>query len=133
MTRPLLADIRRVGETRIGRRASRYSFCWHDDVGYQLNVEHTGGRHDDRWAIRRGGSWCLARSGKWAFEPSPSNRDADWLDRHRFTRDEAVLIALRIEHDTGPGALWVNVTRDEHARLDTITRRATVALLEGDT
>lgn len=43
----------------------------------------------DRWAVRCRGN-VLSRGGEWEWEPSPSNRDDDFLARCRFgTYDEA--------------------------------------------
>jgi hypothetical protein len=36
---------------------------------------------------------CLSIDGQWHFEPSPSNRDDDWLTAHRFDLDTALSMA----------------------------------------
>lgn len=45
-----------------------------------------------RWAIVNGGS-IYSRDGTWEYEPLPSNREDDFLDRCRYERDEAIHIA----------------------------------------
>lgn len=123
--------IRDIGETGIAAHATRYSFCWHPELGHQIDVEYTGVRHDDRWAIRRAGRRCLSRAGEWDHEPIPSERDGDWLDGHRFTRDEAILIGLRLETLAGVNAPWVNVPRHESERLEAASRGAVAHILGG--
>lgn len=51
-------------------------------------------RGKDRWAVLWLGR-CLSREGEWGYEPSPSNREDDWLDNHRFTREEAIALAAK--------------------------------------
>ncbi len=53
---------------------------------YLITVEHRG---DGRWAVLHTGA-CLSRDGEWDWEPSSSNREDDWLDNHRFSRQEAL-------------------------------------------
>jgi hypothetical protein len=67
-----------------------------DDVNSQvwkLDIEWRG--PGDRWAVLHL-SRCLSVDGTWDYEPSPSNRDTDFIARHRFTLEEAK--ALAIEH-----------------------------------
>ena len=49
-------------------------------------------RGEDRWAITHAG-WTLGLSNDgayiWDYEPSPSNRDEDYLSRSRFSLAEA--------------------------------------------
>lgn len=49
----------------------------------------------DVWAIRRGAGACLSRDGKWVREPQPSSRTDEWLAEHRFTLEEATILAER--------------------------------------
>ena len=46
---------------------------------------------DDRWAVRRHGN-CLNQQGEWEFEPTPSDRDDDFLARCRFATAEAAYV-----------------------------------------
>ena len=41
------------------------------------------------WAVTRHSS-CQNSAGAFAYEPSPSNRDAEWLDDNRFTLGDAL-------------------------------------------
>lgn len=45
------------------------------------------------WAVRRAGTSCLAADGQWEFEPLPSSRDDDFIQRTRFMSPEAALEA----------------------------------------
>lgn len=58
---------------------------------WSLTVEYRG---RDRWAVRNGRE-CLSRDGEWDFEPSPGNREQDWITAHRFSLDEALVQAGR--------------------------------------
>lgn len=46
------------------------------------------------WAVLHRG-YCLGKDGVWEYEPSPSNREDDWLKTHRFTRAEALALAYK--------------------------------------
>ena len=46
------------------------------------------------WAIR-GASTCLNKDGEWEWEPMPSNRDDAFMERTRFTLDEAFPLARK--------------------------------------
>jgi hypothetical protein len=45
-----------------------------------------------RWGVDNG-PFCLNRRGEWDMSVSPSDREDDWLDSHRFTQDEALKAA----------------------------------------
>lgn len=60
-----------------------------DRPAFEIMVER---RSRDRWAVTRN-SRCLSRDGLWDYEPSPSSRDEDWLEGHRFTEIEALNLA----------------------------------------
>lgn len=65
-----------------------------DDINssiYSIKVEDAG---RGRWAIRRMGR-CLDANGDWDYEPTPSNREDDWLDAHRFDLDTALRLAQK--------------------------------------
>ena len=49
-------------------------------------------RGDDRWAIFNGAS-CLNRLGEWEYEPLPSSRTDEYLERNRYSLDEAMTVA----------------------------------------
>lgn len=63
----------------------------------EITVDHRGG---SRWAITNGhGSglvWC-ERDGEWEWEPLPSNRDGEFLARCRYSLDDALRIAARLD------------------------------------
>jgi hypothetical protein len=63
---------------------------------HQIRVELTckagQGPHKpphDTWAVRRL-SQCLNDEGDWEYEPLPSSREDDFLERTRWTHDEAL-------------------------------------------
>jgi hypothetical protein len=47
-----------------------------------------------KWAVCHF-SQCLSRDGEWSYESSPSNRENDWKERHRFPLSEAIDLASR--------------------------------------
>jgi hypothetical protein len=74
--------------------ATRYDVTSYplDDINrtsLTINVEYRG---RDKWAVLRRGA-CLSSSGTWDYEPQPSSREDDWLDRHRFDLDTALELA----------------------------------------
>ena len=46
-------------------------------------------RGHDRWAITDRFQNVMLRNGEWEHEPMPSNRSEEFLERTRFTLDEA--------------------------------------------
>jgi hypothetical protein len=58
---------------------------------YAVTVQWRGG---DTYAVKRL-SMVLGADGEWDYEPSPSNRDDDWIATHRFTYDRAVELAAQ--------------------------------------
>jgi hypothetical protein len=56
---------------------------------FTLRVEYRG---RDLWAVSNG--WgCLGKDGEFDYESSPSNREDDWLEAHRFDLDTALKLA----------------------------------------
>jgi hypothetical protein len=49
-------------------------------------------RSEGTWAVMRM-RHCLGVGGEWDFEPSPSNREDEWLATHRFDLDTALTLA----------------------------------------
>ena len=81
----------------------------HDDINrscFTITVESRG---RGLWAVARH-SQCLDASGQWDWEPSPSNREDDWLATHRFDLDTALKLAretaptLRVNGETATDA-----------------------------
>ena len=66
-----------------------------DDVNafhFTARVEYRG---KDMWAVTNG--WgCLGTDGEFDYEPSPSNREDDWLATHRFDLDTALRLAKEV-------------------------------------
>lgn len=68
---------------------------------YDYRAIHVSWRGGDTWAITRGTGasptsvWCEASS-DWEYEPSPSNREDDFLARTRYPLDEALTIGARL-------------------------------------
>lgn len=57
-----------------------------DDIRIARATQKSG---RERWAVRQMGD-CLNKQGEWEFEPTPSSRDAAFLERCRFdSADEA--------------------------------------------
>jgi len=65
-----------------------------DNVNHHTYVITVAYRGRGRWAILHHG-FCLGRDGEWDYEVQPSSREDEWLDAHRFARDEALAIAVR--------------------------------------
>lgn len=85
---------------RVGKivfSAAAYTYQVGGDEGAKrsagrISVEHRGG---DSWAVVDG-CMCATRDLEWIFEPSPSNREDDFVARTRFPFNEAIDIASRI-------------------------------------
>lgn len=61
-------------------------------IHFDLAVEYRG---DGRWSV----CWlssCLSRDGEWDYEPQPSSRTDEWLDAHRFSKEEAIRRAKEV-------------------------------------
>lgn len=51
-------------------------------------------RHgENRWGVHLSFRRCLSREGSWDYEIRPSEREEDWLERHRFPLEEALALA----------------------------------------
>ena len=74
-----------------------------DKYLWTITVEATG---NGLWAVRKRGIQCLNREDDWQYEPTPSNRDDEFLEQCRFTeedalrRAEAVVDRIRINGST---------------------------------
>lgn len=77
-------------------------YTFGDKSTWTLTVEERG---DDSWAVKKMGS-CLNVDGEWEYEPSPSNREDDFLERCRFTEEEA----LRLAAIAVNGVVWNGCT-----------------------
>lgn len=62
-----------------------------DSHVFEITVEYRG---RGLWAVVRHGQ-CLDSNGDWDYEPSPSNREDDWLETHRFDLDTALELARK--------------------------------------
>lgn len=63
------------------------------DVPGDVTLRRVASRHGPaRWAVYHHGS-CLSHAGEWEFEPQPSSRDDEFLDRCRFTTPEEAYAA----------------------------------------
>lgn len=65
-----------------------------DDIDseiFDVTVEYRG---KDTWAVVRLGR-CLSRTGEWSREPVVTQRMDEWLVEHRFSRREALELAMR--------------------------------------
>lgn len=60
-----------------------------------VTVEYRG---PNSWAIKQTGK-VLNKHGEWEYEMSPSNRDAEFLERCRFTEGKAIDLAIEKVQD----------------------------------
>lgn len=60
--------------------------------GYHFTIHVSWRGPGDVWAVTRM-SQCLSSTGEWDYEPSPSNREDDWKETHRFPLDQALALA----------------------------------------
>ncbi|HCT81105.1 MAG TPA: hypothetical protein DGT23_31960 [Micromonosporaceae bacterium] len=81
-------------------RVSQYTICGYpnpDSINthlYEITVEERG---LGRWAVCRMGRCCYDHNGIEEYEPNPSGRDDEWLERFRFADvDEAIEVAKRV-------------------------------------
>lgn len=79
---------------------------------FVISVEWRGGA---TWVVMRGSSgrvWCESAS-EWEFEPSPSNRDDDFIARTRYPLAQALAIGERLAAQPSPSTLRRRVERVE--------------------
>lgn len=60
-----------------------------DATSWGATVEYRGG---DRWAVMRL-SRCLGSDDRWSYEPTPPEREGEWLAAHLFDLDTALRLA----------------------------------------
>lgn len=64
-------------------------------------------RGEDSWAVMDG-AYCVGRRGITSYESNPSSRTDRFLKAYRFTRDEAIAIAVKyVDHMTVNGRTYV--------------------------
>ena len=82
-----------------------------DATAWCVSVAYRG---HGKWAVVRGsadGGPVLRHDGNWVRERIPSSRDDDWLAEHRYSLDEALVLArwwaprVRINGMTATGCL----------------------------
>ena len=78
----------RVKPGRAGKLDDRNYASW-------VQVERRDGIERTRWAVTDMGL-VLAQNGEWEFEPIPSSRDEDFLERCRFDSFDEALAAARM-------------------------------------
>jgi hypothetical protein len=61
-----------------------------EGYNWSLKVQYRG---KGLWGVFIHDRMCLGTDGTWDWEPSPSNREDDWIATHRFTEDEAIKLA----------------------------------------
>lgn len=70
-----------------------------------------------RWAVTRSVRRCLSADGEWDYEPSPSNREDDWLETHRFDLETALrLAAEQAPHITINGLTALDILAKHQAK-----------------
>lgn len=87
-----------------------------DKSTWTLTVEERG---EHSWAVKKMGS-VLSKDGEWEYEPSPSNRDDDFIARCRFSEAEALRLAMIAVNDV----VW-NGNTIAQAQASVDSRRAT--------
>jgi len=95
-------------------KAIKYRICGLDDNDvdssiWSLTVEWRG--PGDVWAVKHL-SKCYCSDGTWDIEPSPSNRDDEYKATHRFTKHEAMAIALQHYPSLIVNGMWVRDDED---------------------
>lgn len=79
--------------TTLLSRAVKFYFG-QDQFGYDIYVESRD-KYNKTWVVSNGsGVWNADNEFEW--EPSPSNRDDEFIARTRFDRDTAVLLAAAL-------------------------------------
>ena len=71
---------------------------------HAITVDWRGG---GTWCVSRGHGWSVQyvwceKKGEWEAEPSPSNRDANFLRRTRYQLDQALAIGSRLATNGAP-------------------------------
>ena len=61
-------------------------------VRYQIYVEYRGG---GLWCVADAFGQCFGRDGQDSHEPLPSSRSKEFLEKFRFSREEAFVVAAR--------------------------------------
>jgi hypothetical protein len=80
---------------------------------FKVTVEWRG---SDRWAVMDGPE-AYAADGTKDYEPSPSNREDDWLALYRFDLDTALALAKEVAPlMTCNGHTVADALRDQEAR-----------------
>lgn len=68
-------------------------------AGIPVVLEKVFGREEKaKWAVRDGGD-CLNKKGKFEYEPMPSSRTEDFLNRCRFSSTEEALEAWALHQN----------------------------------
>lgn len=105
---------RETAEVQIDAQEYRVSLVpWDpDDDEFHLWDITVARRGRDTWAVLRHGHQCLGADGIWDWEPSPSNREDDWLETHRFNLETALKLAAE-----QAGKVTINgFTAEDHLR-----------------
>lgn len=127
----------------ISDRATRFVFnddpeCEHyaNRIVNQFHVELRGSMYSydaHRWAITNGFE-CLGSDGEWSHETTPSAREEDWKETHRFPRDTALRVAWQIEQKLNLGRTGarrlVNLPQDEYEEVRRLIRCVTLDTLD---
>lgn len=76
-------------------RVTQYEVCAlpEDHIDYPTFAITVDYRGHGKWAVTRGRR-CLGVDGYWDWEPLPSEREAAWLEEHRFSLDDALELAV---------------------------------------
>lgn len=83
----MLESVVRVTCYEVSLLPESYGEAYH----WAVSVEYRG---KDQWAVLHFG-FCLGDDGEWDYEPSPSNRDDNWLATHRFDMETALALACK--------------------------------------
>lgn len=85
MAKPTVIEGVRVTRYEVNLLPESYGEAYH----WAISVEYRG---KGTWAVLHFG-YCLGSDGEWDYEPSPSNREDDWLETHRFDVETALTLA----------------------------------------
>ncbi|MDG4799033.1 hypothetical protein [Micromonospora sp. WMMD980] len=76
-------------------RLTEMTFCAlpEDNINHDIYAVTVTWRGGEQYAVKRH-SQVLGADGEWDYEPSPSNRNDEWIATHRFDYDTACRLAM---------------------------------------
>jgi hypothetical protein len=89
-----------VSDPQINVRITEVTVCAvpEDSINHSTYAITVAWRGGEKHAVVRHRQ-CLGADGQWDFEPSPSNRDEEWIATHRFDYATALALAVKAAPD----------------------------------